>query len=97
MEDGEVYNVWVMFYGGFDYGTFSDMTVTINYDREFSDFSGTIKLEDFTSKMAEAGGVLFTLVRNGDTLTMENADGEIIGQGRVANSGGSNKSKKPKS
>lgn len=84
MNDGEVYDVWVMIYAGIDYGDLSGMTVFIDYERENSDFSGTVAIEGvFDSRMEEDGGIFLTIERNGDVLTLKDGDGEVVGEGRL--------------
>jgi hypothetical protein len=85
MVDGEVYDVWVFFYGDVDYGDLSGVTVTVDFERNDSDFAGSIEIADvFDSRDASAGALIGTIERNGDVLTFKDADGAVVSEGRVS-------------
>jgi hypothetical protein len=87
MNEGEAYDVWVFSYGGasLDYGVLSDLTVTLEFSRENTDFGGTVVLEDLFSSSSPSTAVLVgTVVRNGNVITFKDGDGAVISEGRVA-------------
>jgi hypothetical protein len=85
MNDGEVYDMWTMFYGGDDFGDLGKVNVYIDFAKVGSTaFSGTLAIEDaFTLDMGGAAGVFFTIQRNGDVVTIEDTDGNVIAEGRA--------------
>jgi len=86
MVAGEVYEVWVAIYSGFDAGEAGPqaINVTIDFARGNSEFHGSVVISDvFMSDMAAAGGIFYTLELSGDTLTLVDSDGNTVGEGRV--------------
>lgn len=85
MVDGEVYDIWVFIYGDVDYGDLSALTVSLSYTRENTDFDGFLEVEDvFDTRQEEDGAIIGTLQRNGNVLTLKDADGDVVAQGRVS-------------
>ena len=87
MDDGVVYDVWIMIYAGFDYGDASAMTVSIGYEKSDGALSGTFDIAGvFDSTMEEEAGIIGTIQRDGDVVTMKDLNGDVVGTGRVGNS-----------
>jgi len=84
MVDGEVYDVWVFIYAGLDYGDLSGLTVSLAFERENTDFSGSLDIEGvFDSRQEEDGAIIGTIERNGNVLTLKDAGGDVVSEGRV--------------
>lgn len=84
MVDGAVYDVWFAIYSGFNAGDAGALNVYLDFERANSDFIGTGVIEGvFDSSMGGAAGVLMTIERNGDVVTLKDLSDDIIGEGRV--------------
>ncbi len=89
MTDGEVYEVLVLIYAGIDLGDFDHaITVYLDFEREISAFNGTVSITGFDATMPGNYGVIFTIERNGNVVTLKDAvSGVIFGEGLLAGSG----------
>ena len=84
MEDGVEYDVWIIIYAGFDYGDASAMTVSIDFEKSDGGLTGTFDIEGvFDSTMEEEAGIIGTIQKDGDVITMKDLDGEVVAEGRV--------------
>lgn len=90
LEEGEVYEVWFIVYGpgaDMDFGDFAGLNLHLSYDRKDSDLAGTYDLTEVFDVYAGdtgVGGVFLTIERNGDIVTIKDADGEVVNEGRVS-------------
>jgi hypothetical protein len=87
MVEGEVYEVWILFYGGTDFSPESNaMTITVDYSRGNSTFNGSVGITGtFDATMPGNGGVLMTIEKNCNVLTLRAAsNGTILGEGRIS-------------
>ncbi len=84
MADGVVYDVWVWIYGDIDYGDLSALTVSLGHSRENTSFSGTLEIEEvFDSRQNEEAIKVATIERNGDVVTLKDAGGNVVSEGRI--------------
>jgi hypothetical protein len=84
MEDGVVYDIWIMIYAGFDFGDASAMTVSIDYEKS-DGLVGSIDIEGvFDSTMEEEAGIVGTIQRDGDVITIKDTNGDVVAEGRAA-------------
>jgi hypothetical protein len=83
MVDGEVYDIWVFSYAD---GDGDPLTVYLDYTRATSDFDGRMTITGvFDSGMGNDGFIVGTLEKNCHILTIKDASGAVIGEGRVDN------------
>ena len=85
MNDGEVYEIWALKYGTTpDFGDLSLLNLTLTFERGNSDLSGDFTIEEaFDTRDDSVGGVIGTIEKNGDILTVKNTDGDVIGEGKI--------------
>jgi hypothetical protein len=85
MEDGVAYDVWIMIYAGFDYGPASALTVSIDFEKSDGGLTGTLDIEGvFDSSMEEEAGIIGTIQKDGDVITMKDLNGDVVAEGRVS-------------
>ena len=87
MNNGEVYDAYIVIFSAYDIGALGDITVHVDFNRGHSGLSGSFPIEGlFNSSMAGFGYIgLITIERNtdinGDIITIKDADGNILGEG----------------
>jgi hypothetical protein len=85
MEEGEVYNVWVFFYGPGterDLGDFDNVNIHLDFERFDSSLKGSYDIEGEFDAATEDGALkILTIEKNGDVITIKNLEGDVLSEG----------------
>lgn len=83
MNEGEVYNIWIVAWGADAVGR--DLTVNIDHTRTDSNLNGTLTIDGgvFNSAMVGEAAIVGTVEKNCNVVTIKDADGNVVTEGRV--------------
>jgi len=82
MVEGDIYNVWIILWGGVDFGSLSGMNAVIDYNRDGS-FSGQLVSSGYSSTQSGVAYIPYYMIRTGDDVAIySSADDSKLAEGR---------------